>query len=272
MNDISSICRYSSESPSAPHCAISCHALGYAFAGIQFGYECWCGLTKGRHGKAEREAECDKCAKGINAYGSMPNVEITSEVGSSSMSELRCGNRMRSSIYQWRAPETVNVMKLEPDANMAVAAARYGARYGVRFVIATRNDQSCNDVCQAPQSCHVTDKVLAGDNLLKGHRTPVSRDDIEHGDSIWGAQHQQQPLTCRDDAFALLLHRCDVLRAVTGCESCAAAPDVDHAFLGPYFAPKEKRCYTALPAHYNCYSVPSSIAAEATYLRVCPCG
>jgi microcystin-dependent protein len=71
---------YVSEANSPELCAAVCSATQYAFYGLQYGTECWCGDSYGKHGAAAQSGDCNmKC--GGNA-------------------EAACGSGNRNSVYQ----------------------------------------------------------------------------------------------------------------------------------------------------------------------------
>merc|ERR1719395_463644 len=49
-------------------CFEKCSAEGYAYAGLQYKQECWCGNSYGRYGKADKPDECD-CSRGSRNFG-----------------------------------------------------------------------------------------------------------------------------------------------------------------------------------------------------------
>ena len=100
-------------------CLSSCIHLGYRYAGLQAGMECWCGSSFGKHGSVglmDRGSKCDKTCGDSN----LPNTPVT------------CGGEWKNSIY-WTTDDTAHVRAIAPPPDAVYIKGDVG--------------QSCSDAC-----------------------------------------------------------------------------------------------------------------------------
>lgn len=92
-------------------CIAACHRLGYSYAGLQAGIECWCGSKFGRYG------ESDKC-KDQCVFDD----------------EFNCGGRLANRVYKTAAIPYASTLSIDeradyPDSLIQCLTASTGERY-----------------------------------------------------------------------------------------------------------------------------------------------
>lgn len=111
---------YTAANLSPRACLSSCIHMGFQYAGLQAGMECWCGHEFGRHGAAADPAQCSARCGGA---------------GGTSTDATACGGDWLNSVYWNAAAPQLHVEALAAPSDLAFLAARPG--------------QSCTDACAA---------------------------------------------------------------------------------------------------------------------------
>ncbi|PAA48762.1 hypothetical protein BOX15_Mlig032017g1, partial [Macrostomum lignano] len=89
-----------SGSMSIPKCYRLCRAKKYAYFGVQYSKECWCGNSYGKYGKRSNK-EC-WCGNSYGKYGKRSKSECRMKC--SGKKSTFCGSRWRNSIYTTGLP------------------------------------------------------------------------------------------------------------------------------------------------------------------------
>ena len=106
------------------YCKEHCKSQGYSYAGVQYGKECWCGNSFGKHGLAGNQNECNKKC--------------------SDKAQSTCGGTWRANIYLTAKPEPRTISKAVPSSG---------------FIDCSSNDFEYAE-CKPPSGIVMTDIVL----------------------------------------------------------------------------------------------------------------
>jgi hypothetical protein len=114
---------YKAETITPRACLASCIHLGYRYAGIQAGMECWCGQSYGKHGAVE-----------AGSKGCYATCTASSRSASGAEDPVTCGGDWKNSVY-WASDATLHETSLAEPADAVYLKGGQG--------------QSCQDTCAA---------------------------------------------------------------------------------------------------------------------------
>ena len=250
---------------SVAQCAALCARQGHRYAGVQVGWECWCGASVGRHTPDGRGTGCiEKCRSGEKCGGAFFNsvYEIVDPPAAASVVPSSGGDSGGGGGSGMGA------------AMVAAVAERVASGLAVddgEVAISGLVGESCTEACRR----YTTLSSPGGTGKHEGRA----------GFRDHNNTPQRRPHRCSDQLLSLLQRDCTRLKRLLGCTACTRPNDPQWknaqgkwialdklAFLWQTAAPgrlaKSKECFISSAKFLSC-----DVVAPPTseFRRACVC-
>ena len=201
-----------------PQCIAACALFGYAVAGVQWGWECWCAeaITPTITSARIEESACDD----VCALSWDEKMAASAAKGKSgSNSGVGCGGQNALSVYRTSMRPVPTEAEVAAAADAALAAIA-GAEHVHTHSVDAHTDMS--QLTAAPKKVHRVESATADVELIRSLRGQSCSDACA-----------AQSLTC-DDALLPAIHRdCPALQKLMSCPACHECESPWDCFAAP---------------------------------------
>ena len=248
----------SSVSPVTPlRCLQACALRGFELAGIEWGWECWCGNAQGgveawkegKKGERRQDGECDSLcvASWDEKQRQSRKKEQKQQPDPIAPEGVGCGGDFLVSVYS-------TPLASAGGEDRGWALTGFAAASGLNFSRLTRQ----------PKAVTLLPSPLADVQLITAAAGQSCTD---------ACQATEPPLLCDDALLALIHDDCARLQSWLGCASCVGPSSPWEGFA----APGQERGVNGSSPHAPCmtsrgkYLRCSAVAPSPTFVRACTC-